>query len=50
MDLQNKYKTPIGISPYRMAFGKAFHLPVERGNQAYFVIKRLNLDIDLKEH
>ncbi|XP_049406141.1 uncharacterized protein LOC125869741 [Solanum stenotomum] len=41
------YKTPIGTSPYHIVFGKSCHLPAELEHQAYWVIKRLNLDPEL---
>ncbi|KAH9792555.1 hypothetical protein KPL71_004168 [Citrus sinensis] len=39
------YKTPLGMSPYQIVYGKACHLPLELEHKTYWALKQLNWDI-----
>ena len=41
------YKNPMGMSPYKMVYGKACDLPLELEHKAYWAIKELNYDFKL---
>jgi hypothetical protein len=36
------YKNPMGMSPYKVVYGKACHLPLELEHKAYWAVKELN--------
>ncbi|MCI09223.1 protein NYNRIN-like, partial [Trifolium medium] len=38
------FKSPIGLTPFQMVYGKACHLPVELEHKAYWALKFLNFD------
>jgi hypothetical protein len=40
------YKTPLGISPYQLVYGKTCHLPIELEFNAHWAIKRWNMDFE----
>ena len=42
---RNAFKTILGMSPYRLVYGKTYLLPLEMEHRAYWAIKKLNFDL-----
>ena len=43
------FKTPLGMSPFRLIYGKSCHFLVELEHRAYWVTRLLNMDSKVAE-
>jgi len=40
------YKTPLGMSPYQLVYGKTCHLPIELEFKVHWATKQWNMDFE----
>nr|GEV77496.1 hypothetical protein [Tanacetum cinerariifolium] len=43
--VKEAYKTPIGCTPYKLVYGKAYHLPIKLEHKAYWALIHANFDL-----
>nr|GEW56386.1 reverse transcriptase domain-containing protein [Tanacetum cinerariifolium] len=41
------FKTPIGCTPYKLVYEKAFHLPIELEHKVYWALKHRNFELKI---
>src|SRR3954468_19406108 len=41
---RTSFKNPMGMSPYKMVYGKACHFPLELEHKSFWVVRELNAD------
>nr|GEU64419.1 reverse transcriptase domain-containing protein [Tanacetum cinerariifolium] len=39
------FKTSIGCTPYKLVYGKSYHLPIELEHRVYWALKHVNFDL-----
>nr|GEV54561.1 reverse transcriptase domain-containing protein [Tanacetum cinerariifolium] len=42
---RSSYKTPIGWTPYKVVYGKSYHLPIKLEHMAHWALKHANFDL-----
>ena len=46
MAYRTAYKTPIGVSPYKLVYSEPCHLPVELEHKVWCTVKQCNIKLD----
>ncbi|GJX60247.1 reverse transcriptase domain-containing protein [Tanacetum coccineum] len=44
-EFRTTFKTHLEMAPFRIIYGKAFHIPIELEHKAYWAIKNYNMDL-----